>query len=98
MPLYKNEKPEDAEKAYDAVIQNSNKPLEKADAFYNKGVVLQNSKKLAECIDAYKNSLRLNPRDEDARLNLQKALQQSKRNRTGKRRQKGTKGTKETKG
>jgi hypothetical protein len=37
---------------------------------------LQNGKKLPECIDAYKNALRLNPADEDARLNLQKAIQQ----------------------
>ena len=33
---------------------------------------------MPECIEAYKNSLRLNPADEDARLNLQKALQQQK--------------------
>jgi tetratricopeptide (TPR) repeat protein/uncharacterized protein YegL len=74
--LYKSEKPEDALVAYDAAIQNSKLPAEKSGAFYNKGVVLQNSKKLPECIDAYKNALRLNPTDEDARLNLQKALKQ----------------------
>lgn len=74
--LYKTEKPEDATLAYDAAIQNSKIPLEKSAAFYNKGVVLQNNKKLPECIDAYKRSLRLNPGDEDARLNLQKAMQQ----------------------
>jgi len=74
--LYKSEKPEDALVAYDAAIQNSKLPAEKSGAYYNKGVVLQNSKKLPECIDAYKNALRLNPADEDARLNLQKALKQ----------------------
>lgn len=76
--LYRTEKPEDAVLAYDAAIQNSRLPVEKSAAYYNKGVVLQNNKKLPECIDAYKNSLRLNPADEDARLNLQKALQQQK--------------------
>ncbi len=76
--LYKTEKPEDAVLAYDAAIQNSGLPVEKSGAYYNKGVVLQNNKKLPECIEAYKNSLRLNPADEDARLNLQKALQQQK--------------------
>ncbi len=76
--LYKTEKPEDAILAYDAAIQNSKLPIEKSGAYYNKGVVLQNNKKLPECIEAYKNSLRLNPADEDARLNLQKALQQQK--------------------
>ena len=39
---------------------------------------MQNNKKLPECIDAYKNALKLNPQDEDARQNLQKALQQQK--------------------
>ena len=39
---------------------------------------MQNNKKLPECIEAYKDALRLNPADEDARLNLQKALLQQK--------------------
>jgi tetratricopeptide (TPR) repeat protein len=76
--LYKNKLPDDAVAAYDAAIQLGKLPLDKAGAFYNKGVVLQNNKKLAECIDAYKDALRLNPADEDARLNLQKALLQQK--------------------
>ncbi len=76
--LYKSEKAEEALVAYDAAIQGSKLPLEKSNTFYNKGVVLQNAKKLPECIDAYKNALRLNPADEDARLNLQKALLQQK--------------------
>ena len=40
--------------------------------------MLQNDKKLPECIEAYKNALKLNPQDEDARQNLQKALLQQK--------------------
>jgi tetratricopeptide (TPR) repeat protein len=79
--LFRTGKPEDAVAAYEAAIGNSRLPLEKAGTFYNKGVVLQNNKKLAECIAAYKNSLRLNPTDEDARLNLQKALQQQQQER-----------------
>ena len=74
--LYRNEKPADAVGAYDIAIQNSKLPAEKAGAFYNKGVVLQQSKKIPECIAAYKDALRLNAADEDARINLQKALQQ----------------------
>ncbi len=75
---YKNNKTEEALKAYDAAIAGSRNDVDKAGAWYNKGVVLQNNKKLAECIDAYKNALRLNPADDDARLNLQKALLQQK--------------------
>jgi Ca-activated chloride channel family protein len=54
------------------------KPVEKSNAWYNKGVVLHNDKKLPECIAAYKNALKLDPNNEDARQNLQKALQQQK--------------------
>lgn len=72
--LYKGNKTDDAVKAYDNAIQSAKTATEKAQAYYNKGVVLQNNKKLPECIDAYKNALRINPSDEDARLNLQKAL------------------------
>jgi tetratricopeptide (TPR) repeat protein/uncharacterized protein YegL len=77
--LYKNNNIDDALIAYDAAIGNNKKPVDKAGAYYNKGVVLQNNKKLPECIEAYKNSLRLNPADEDARLNLQKALLEQKK-------------------
>jgi Ca-activated chloride channel family protein len=47
-------------------------------AYYNEGVALQQQKKLPECIDAYKNALKLDPADQDARFNLQRALQQQK--------------------
>ncbi len=77
--LYKNGKAEDAIQAYDAAITASKLPADKSGAWYNKGVALQNNKKLPECIDAYKNALRLNPTDEDARLNLQKAIQQQQK-------------------
>lgn len=76
--LYKNQQAEDAVAAYNQSIANAKTPQDKSQAFYNKGVVLQNNKKLPECIDAYKNALKLNPGDEEARLNLQKALQQQK--------------------
>ncbi|HMO63037.1 MAG TPA: VWA domain-containing protein [Ferruginibacter sp.] len=74
--LYKSGHPEEALQAYDAAISKDTAAADKAATWYNKGVVLQNNKKLPECIEAYKNALRLNPNDEDARLNLQKALQQ----------------------
>ena len=43
-------------------------------ALYNKGVALTKQNKLEESIAAYKEALTLNPADEDARVNLQKAL------------------------
>ncbi|HRI24118.1 MAG TPA: VWA domain-containing protein [Ferruginibacter sp.] len=76
--LYRTSKPDDAVNAYDRALVNSATAAEKAKAYYNKGVVLQNNKKLPECIEAYKNALKLDPQDEDARQNLQKAMQQMK--------------------
>ena len=76
--LYRNKKSDEALSAYENAINNANATADKSVSFYNKGVVLQNDKKLPECIDAYKKSLKLNPDDEDARQNLQKALQQQK--------------------
>ncbi|MDB5201878.1 MAG: hypothetical protein JWQ27_1287 [Ferruginibacter sp.] len=75
---YKGQKVDEAVVAYDNAIAQLKTPLEKSKAFYNKGVVLQNNNKIPECIDAYKNALKLNQNDEDARHNLQKALQQQK--------------------
>ncbi len=74
--LYKNKKTEEAVQAYDNALSNSAPKENRSRAFYNKGVVLQNNKKIPECIEAYKNALKLDPNDEDARQNLQKALQQ----------------------
>jgi len=72
--LYKNGKTADAVKAYESAIANSNEAIDKSKAWYNTGVVLQNNNKLPESIDAYKNALKLNPADEDARINLQNAI------------------------
>lgn len=76
--LFKNSKTEDAVAAYEKTLSNTASGSEKAKTYYNKGVALQNNKQLPECIEAYKNALKLDPQDEDARQNLQKALQQQK--------------------
>jgi tetratricopeptide (TPR) repeat protein/uncharacterized protein YegL len=77
--LYKNGNSDEALLAYDAAIKSSKLKTGQSASWYNKGVILQNNKKLPECIDAYKNALRLNPADEDARFNLQKALLQQQK-------------------
>ena len=46
---------------------------------YNEGVVYTKEKNLEASIDAYKAALRLNPDDNDARENLQKALGEQKK-------------------
>jgi len=49
-------------------------------AAYNTGVMFSHQKKLEESIEAYEESLRLNPNDQEARENLQKALLELKKN------------------
>jgi len=51
----------------------------KSKAYYNKGAILSAQKKLEESIEAYKNALRQNPDDKEARENLQKALLELKK-------------------
>jgi Ca-activated chloride channel family protein len=76
--LYRSKKADESIQAYDNAAKSFKKPVEVANALYNKGVVLQNNNKLAECIEAYENALKLSPNDDDARQNLQKALQKQK--------------------
>ncbi len=77
--LYKTNRPGDALKAYDNTVQTAANNAMKQKAYYNGGVVLQSQKKLPECIKAYKNALKLDPNDEEARQNLERALQQQKK-------------------
>ncbi len=77
--LYKKNNTQEAVKSYDNAIANTKDNSVKQKAFYNKGVALQAAKKLPECIRAYENALILNPNDEDARQNLQRALKEQKK-------------------
>ncbi|WP_133055235.1 tetratricopeptide repeat protein [Niastella koreensis] len=79
----------DAEKAYDDLIDNTTEDKYKEKGYYNKGVTLTKQQKLQESIDAYKDALKLDPKDEDARFNLQKALtEQKKQNQSQQKQQK----------
>ena len=54
-------------------------PLLKSQSFHNIGVVCQQHKMFGEAIDAYKQSLRLNPHDDETRYNLQLCKHQLKK-------------------
>jgi len=77
---YKQGKFDEASQQYQSIF--SNKDLtddQKAKAFHNLGNAMLQAKKYPESIDAYKNSLKLNPKDNDTRYNLayaQSMLQQ----------------------
>jgi len=77
--LYKSKKAEAAEKAFTDASDNTKDATAKSKALYNKGVALSSEKKLLESITAYKESLRLNSADEEARQNLQMALNELKK-------------------
>ncbi|MGZ5135479.1 MAG: tetratricopeptide repeat protein, partial [Flavitalea sp.] len=68
-----------AEKNFDNVIAKATDEGMREQGYYNKGVALTKQSRLEESIDAYKNALRINPGDEDARVNLQKALLELKK-------------------
>lgn len=76
---FKNSRYEDAAKAFDNTASVANDSSMKQKTFYNKGVSLSKQKKLEESIDAYKNAVKLDPADQDARINLQKALLELKK-------------------
>ncbi len=69
----------DATMIYDELGRLGSDESLKAKSFYNKGAVLSKQKKLEESIDAYKEALRLDPADKEARENLQKALLELKK-------------------
>jgi Ca-activated chloride channel homolog len=77
--LYRKNNAADAEKMFDATIDNSDNKRIVSDAWYNKGVSLTQQKKLEESIAAYKQALRLNPADTLARENLVRALRELKK-------------------
>jgi len=90
---YKSDKADEALAAYDGIIKSSADPKLVQKAWYNKGVVLTHQKKLLESIEAYKKALRLDPTDEDARFNLQKALEELRKQQKQKKEQQKNKQT-----
>jgi Ca-activated chloride channel family protein len=77
--LFRAKDGEAAEKAFNDAAAITKDGTAKSKALYNKGVTFSASKKLLESIQAYKESLRLNSTDEEARQNLQKALNELKK-------------------
>ena len=74
--LFRNSKLEEAQKEYESTQQQTRDNILKQKATYNNGVTFTKQNKLEESIIVYKEALRMNPADEDARFNLQKALEE----------------------
>lgn len=77
--LYRKNDYEKAAASYDDVLQSKADENTRQSAYYNKGVAMIRQKKLEESIDAWKNALRLNSTDSEARDNLVKALLEKKK-------------------
>jgi tetratricopeptide (TPR) repeat protein len=77
--MLRQNKVEEALKEWDDITFKALDPGIKAKAYYNKGVMLSGQKRLDESIEAYKNALRYDPSDQQARENLQKALNERKK-------------------
>jgi len=77
---YKQGKFDEASQQYQSIFSNKDlTDAQKSRAFHNMGNSLLEAKKYPESIEAYKNSLKLNPKDNDTRYNLayaQSMLQQ----------------------
>jgi tetratricopeptide (TPR) repeat protein len=74
--LYKQNKYEDAGKQFIENINMNEDKNKKSAGLYNLGNALLNAKKLPESIDAYKGSLKLNPKNKEAKYNLAYAQDQ----------------------
>jgi Ca-activated chloride channel homolog len=77
--FFRNNRFDGATGAFDAVIASESDDELRQKAYYNKGVSLTKQSKLEESIEAYKMAVMMNPADEDARINLQKALLELKK-------------------
>jgi len=77
--LQKQKKYDEAIQQLDQLAYATNDRKLKASAYYNQGVAHSHLKNLEQSIESYKSALRLDPTDQQARENLQKALLEQKK-------------------
>ena len=77
--LFAQKKDSAAVVAYQSGVQLETSAIRKAMGYHNMGVVCQSHKMFSEAIEAYKNALRLNPMDDEARYNLELCKKQQKK-------------------
>ena len=76
--LFAQKKDSAAVVAYESGVQLETSAIRKSMGYHNMGVVCQSHKMFSEAIEAYKNALRLNPKDDEARYNLEICKKQHK--------------------
>ena len=72
--LFKQNRFDESELIFKDIISHSSDSLLKSESYYNLGNNFLQQQKIQEAIDSYKNCLRINPDDEEARYNLSKSL------------------------
>jgi Ca-activated chloride channel family protein len=77
--LYKQDKHEEAIRINGNLAKTAKSNVTRSAAYYNQGVSQTKLNNLEGSIESYKNALRHNPNDKDARENLEKALLQLKK-------------------
>lgn len=77
--LFAQKKDSAAVVAYQSGVQLETSAIRKAMGYHNMGVVCQSHKMFSEAIEAYKNALRLNPKDDEARYNLELCKKKQKK-------------------
>ncbi|MEX1138146.1 MAG: tetratricopeptide repeat protein [Bacteroidota bacterium] len=75
---YKQQRYDEAQQAFATFASTGENAIDASKAFYNLGNTLYQAGKLEESIEAYKQTLRLNPTDEEARYNLELARKKKK--------------------
>ena len=77
---FRLQKEQESIKAFQSLSSNKQRNTElRSISYFNEGAILSQQKNLEGSIEAYKNALRLNPGDTEARENLQKALLELKK-------------------
>ncbi len=71
--IYQQQRYDDAITQYSTLAAKSKDKTVKAHSLYNKGNAHYVKKEYEQAVNAYKESLRLNPKDDDAKINLAKA-------------------------
>ena len=72
--LFKQDRYDESINVLNNLISETNNTNLKSEAYYNLGNNLLQKQQLENAVDAYKNCLRLNPSDEEARYNLSKVM------------------------
>jgi tetratricopeptide (TPR) repeat protein len=78
--LYEKKNYEEAIKLYDKLTKNTDDPVLQKQAYFNLGNTLYRLHKLPESILAYKEALKIDPNDEDAKYNLEYVRAKLKQN------------------